>query len=329
MTQQTERGPAVGVASDVVADRSIPAWDPVHRWRSVRDRTPDPGRLDTAVAASIAAEMLNECRVLRRRFGDLMFGVDSEPRALRLHELLHLTERHALAAQRHGVEALTARLRSDEQAADDVARELFDRVEAAAGMLSESLILADLLSSVTRDHLVDGPARVGSDGSGFPSSADAERVVERMERADRMRRHRPIPDTFATTPAPTIDEYERREDLGPGAASIGDHDVDDGLDTDLDQPPTQIVEPIELRAEPVAADDDPVDEDRDGVADEATNVDETDVRTSSVAELVVLDREARGARIHAGPRDILLLLLLLGLIAVGMYLLLSGNSIIG
>ena len=60
------------------------------------------------------AELLTDARRLRGLHGDQIVVAPSGSPEHELHVNLHACERSALAAQRRGVEALTARLRSDD-----------------------------------------------------------------------------------------------------------------------------------------------------------------------------------------------------------------------
>lgn len=304
-------------------------------WALLSQRTPNPAQGDTSSAARLAAAMLDDTRKLRTRFGDQMLDIGARPEALRLHELLHLAERNALAAQRHGVESLTARLRNDDDAVREIAIKTFDRVEQAADALRAGGLLADELAGPDVPTLIDdtlapvvevdedpdpGLGSNSSPGNDPDLDLDADRVSARLQRATSMRPTKPIPEQPAT---PSTDSFEYEPVTDWPAWTAHESSIDrptnnrteetNGATRSADEP----VAPVELIAEPV--------------------VDSGDTgafgRVAAGAVLEVLDEDA-SEKIAQQIRqrralDLIMVFVLLALIALGLWLLLSGSSFVG
>lgn len=156
----------------------------IEAWVGLHERTPDVHAGDTTAAARLAATILAEARALRARFSDRMFTFAVEPGVLELQDLLHQTEKNALAAQRHGVESLTARLRNDDENVRDIAARAFDRLDDAAVALQRSLAVADALTGST-----------GRDNTKVHRITYADPAAELIPPTEPMRRRRPIPES--------------------------------------------------------------------------------------------------------------------------------------
>ncbi len=126
-------------------------------------------RADTADMARVAGEFLTDARRLRGLHGDAIVVAPTGSAEHELHVNLHACERSALAAQRRGVEALTARLRSDDELLASISTAAMADLESAAQSLLGASSLSDqLLASEASDGTLPPP----------PSMEHGELVVD-------------------------------------------------------------------------------------------------------------------------------------------------------
>ncbi len=124
---------------------------------------------DTADMARVAGEFLTDARRLRGLHGDAIVVAPTGSAEHELHVNLHACERSALAAQRRGVEALTARLRSDNELLASIsAAAMTDLESSARALLGASSLSDQLLASEASDGTLPPP----------PSMEDGEIVVD-------------------------------------------------------------------------------------------------------------------------------------------------------
>ncbi len=157
-------------------------------------------RADTADMARVAGEFLTDARRLRGLHGDAIVVAPTGSAEHELHVNLHACERSALAAQRRGVEALTARLRSDDELLASISTAAMSDLESSARALLGASSLSDqLLASEASDGTLPPP----------PSMEHGELVVDVTDSAV---------DLEYRTSASAIDE------LGAATEALADND---------------------------------------------------------------------------------------------------------
>ncbi|NNK92349.1 MAG: hypothetical protein HKO87_07940 [Acidimicrobiia bacterium] len=105
-------------------------------WGELRDATSDPRSCDTSDAALVAAAVLSDVRDVRDAHGDELLDTPAGSSSRRLANGLNSIEGLALAAQRLGVEALTARLRYDHDHMATACADMFWHLSEAAELLN-------------------------------------------------------------------------------------------------------------------------------------------------------------------------------------------------
>lgn len=108
----------------------------VRAWVELRDSTPDPAACDTSDAALVAAAVLADVRAVRDSHGEVILDTPAGSAGRRLANELNSVERLALAAQRLGVESLTARLRYDQDLMATSCADMFWHLSEAAELLN-------------------------------------------------------------------------------------------------------------------------------------------------------------------------------------------------
>jgi hypothetical protein len=166
-------------------------------FRALSAHSANVGRIDTTDVARVAAELLTDARQVRGMHSDAIVVAPSESAEHELHVNLHACERAALAAQRRGVEALTARLRNDDDLLDDVSTQAFADLEASARSLLAAASLSDQLRSAVA---IDGP----------PPPPPMQQIDLDLE---------PIDNVVVDLTGPSADLSYRTPERGPGASS--------------------------------------------------------------------------------------------------------------
>ena len=138
--------------------------------RTLSTQRATDGQADTAEMARVAADLLTDARRLRGLHGEKIVVAPSGSPEHELHVNLHACERAALAAQRRGVEALTARLRNDADLLASISAAALTDLEASA----RSLLGASSLS----DQLLAADASSDGGPPPPPTLADGELVVD-------------------------------------------------------------------------------------------------------------------------------------------------------
>ena len=105
-------------------------------WAELRDATADPAGCDTSQAALVAAAVLSDVHDVRDGHGGELLDTPAGSAGRRLANELNSIERLALAAQRLGVEALTARLRHDHDHMRTTCADIFWHLSEAAELLN-------------------------------------------------------------------------------------------------------------------------------------------------------------------------------------------------
>ena len=143
-----------------MADITEPMASPAHHaalpsltaFRALSTQRAADGQADTAEMARVAADLLTDARRLRGLHGEKIVVAPSGSPEHELHVNLHACERAALAAQRRGVEALTARLRNDTDLLASISSAALTDLESSArsllgaSSLSDQLLAADASS---------------------------------------------------------------------------------------------------------------------------------------------------------------------------------------
>jgi len=284
----------------------------VNSWAALADDTPVFARGDASAAARVAAVILDDARKIRRMYEKQMMSRNVDSRMLELHELLHDAERYGLAAQRHGVECLTARLRDDTSLVEQISAQTFEKTQLAARALADAL---NLIGSATREVSLDETAMAAASPDATPDTRterldvlDEPESERRAARADRARRIRPVPEQ-----APPL-THSRQYSLGdePWPARNAQEEEEAEAEASDRTDPT-----VELLAMPVSID----------VIDGELSTPES----AEAGQLEVLGSSEK--RAPGSPTQVWLyrglVVVLVALIALGLWLLLSDNSFIG
>jgi hypothetical protein len=170
----------------------------VDSWAVLAEDTPVFAAGDSSAAARVAAAILDDAREIRRAYEEEMLSMNVNPRMLELHELLHDAERHSLAAQRHGVECLTARLRDDSSSVAQISAQTFEKTQLAAVALGDAFRLIDA-ANTPGERALEIPPQVPAERIDVLDDSESER---RAARADRARRIRPVPEQIPSVAQP-------------------------------------------------------------------------------------------------------------------------------
>ena len=120
----------------------------VSAWAQLRDATGDPSSCDPSEAALVAAAVLADVRAVRDQHGHELMDSAAGTSTRQLANTLNSIERLALAAQRLGVEALTARLRYDLAGVEQRSADMYWHLSEAADILGT---VADLRVQVVAE----------------------------------------------------------------------------------------------------------------------------------------------------------------------------------
>ena len=170
----------------------------VDSWAVLAHDTPVFARGDSSAAARVAAAILDDARKIRRAYEEEMLSMNVNQRMLELHELLHDAERYSLAAQRHGVECLTARLRDDTSLVEQISAQTFEKTQLAAAAVGDALRLIDAVNTPSESPS-EVPPEVPVERIDVLDDSESER---RAARADRARRIRPVPEQAPSVAQP-------------------------------------------------------------------------------------------------------------------------------
>ena len=289
----------VGVIQRSGVGRSVDAW------AVLAEDTPVFARGDASAAARVAAAVLDDARKARREYEEEMASVDVDSRMLELHEYLHDAERYGLAAQRHGVECLTARLRGDTSFVEQISAQTFEKTQLAAEALGNALNLIE--SGITpREVPLEMPPEVPRERIDVVDDPESER---RQARAHRARRLRPIPEKTPPVTQPRQYSLAHEPPWPPQKTRVKE------AEAEASPPPIPTVESPAPSVSP------------DVIAARELST----PGSSHGAQLEVLATSKMGVK--DSPAQLWLyrglVVVLVMLIAVGLWLLLSDNSFIG
>lgn len=301
MVQKTNEPIGVIQRSDI--GRSVDAW------AVLAENTPVFASGDASAAARVAAAILDDARKIRREYEEQMASADVDSNMLELHEYVHDAERYGLAAQRHGVECLTARLRGDTLLVEQISAETFEKTQLASEALGNAL------------NLVEGVPTPGEVPLEMPPEVPRERIdvvddpesERRQARAHRARRLRPIPEKSPPVTQPR--QYS--------------------LTQQPPWPPRNPRPKLRLRETEAAESPPPIPTIEPPVQSVSTDVivarELSTPDSSQAAQLEVLATSRMGVKDSTAQMWLYrgLVVVLVALIAIGLWLLLSDNSFIG
>lgn len=245
----------------------------VRAWVELRDSTPDPTACDTSDAALVAAAVLADVREVRDSHGEVILDTPAGSAGRRLVNELNSIERLALAAQRLGVEALTARLRYDHDLMATACADMFwhlseaaeslkgledlrtsARSEADGGRLSvvdveldDQLDIIDLGSPRGEDVTID--LRSGSVGRGRIVAAAMGITSEPVIAADVDAQREPGTGVGADRRSSTDADHDAEVDPSDGTDSA---EITMGTAVTVTGAPVDELSPVPVEAEPIS-----------------------------------------------------------------------------